>query len=116
MHQFFVALGLAAAALPAAAETYALNCGEVFDSKSARMVGARTLVTADGRISQVLPGGTPVPGATTVDLSGQTCMPGWMDLHVHLGQQSSPQSYTERLRLDDVDFAFRSVRPARPRA
>ena len=109
MRQLFLVLGLTAVALPAAAETYALDCGEVFDSKSARLVGARTLVTADGRISQVLPAGTAVPGATAVDLTGQTCMPGWIDLHVHMGQQSSPQSYTERLRLDDVDFAFRSV-------
>jgi imidazolonepropionase-like amidohydrolase len=36
-------------------------------------------------------------------------MAGWTDLHVHLGSQSSPQSYSEGFRLDDVDFAFRSV-------
>jgi hypothetical protein len=43
-------------ALPAVAETVALQCGEVFDSKSARLVGARTIVTIDGRINQVLLG------------------------------------------------------------
>lgn len=97
------------AAIPARAGTVALQCGDVFDSKAARLIGARTLVATDGRISQVLPGGAAVPGATEVNLEERTCMPGWIDLHVHLEFQSSPQSYTERLRLDDVDFAFRAV-------
>jgi imidazolonepropionase-like amidohydrolase len=97
------------AALPAAAETVALQCGEVFDSKSARLVGARTIVTSDGRISQVLPGRVSVPGAREVDLAGHTCMPGWIDLHVHVGQESNPNSYSEGFRLDDVDFALRAT-------
>src|SRR5688500_3053597 len=36
-------------------------------------------------------------------------MPGWTDLHAHLASESSPQSYSEGFRLDDVDFAYRSV-------
>jgi imidazolonepropionase-like amidohydrolase len=97
------------AATPALAETVALQCGDVFDSKAARLVGARTIVTNDGKISQVLPGKVPVPGAREVDLSGHTCSPGWIDLHVHMASQSGPRSYEERFRLDDVDYAFRAV-------
>jgi imidazolonepropionase-like amidohydrolase len=97
------------AATPALAETLALQCGELFDSKSARLVGPRTVVTADGKVSQVLPGRVAVPGARVVDLAGHTCMPGWIDLHVHLATQSSPRSYEERFRLDDADFALRAV-------
>jgi imidazolonepropionase-like amidohydrolase len=97
------------ATTPALAETTALHCGETFDSKSARLVGARTIVTTDGRVSQVLPGRATLPGAREVDLAGHTCMPGWIDLHVHLGQQSSPRAYEERFRLDDADFALRAV-------
>jgi imidazolonepropionase-like amidohydrolase len=93
-----------------AAQPLALQCGDLFDSKSAQLVGARTIVTdADGRIAQVLPGKVTAPGATVVDLSGQTCMPGWIDLHVHVGQESSPKSYEERFRLDDIDFGYRSL-------
>jgi imidazolonepropionase-like amidohydrolase len=107
MRLLVIAATLAAA--PALADTVALQCGETFDAKSGRLVGARTVVTADGRVSQVLPGRVTVPGARNVDLAGHTCMPGWIDLHVHLGQQSGPRSYEERFRLDDTDFALRAV-------
>lgn len=98
-----------AAASPVLAETIALQCGEVFDSKSAKLVGARTIVATDGRISQVLPGRAAVAGAREVDLAGHTCTPGWIDLHVHMASQSGPRSYEERFRLDDADYALRAV-------
>ena len=93
----------------AGAATTALQCGEVYDSKTARLVGARTIVVTDGRISQVLRERASPAGAEIVDLAGHTCMPGWIDLHVHLSQESNPDSYSERFRLDDADFAYRSV-------
>jgi len=96
-------------ASPVVAETVVVQCGDLFDSKSARLVGARTIVTSDGRISQVLPGRVSVPGAREVDLSGHTCTPGWIDLHVHMASQSGPRSYEERFRLDDADYALRAV-------
>ncbi len=98
-----------AASLPAAAEDFAVQCGNVFDSKTARLVGARTLVVRADRIVEVADGRTAPSGATVVDLSGHTCSPGWIDLHVHLGQESNPKAYEERFRLDDTAYAFRSV-------
>lgn len=102
------------AAMPAHADTVALQCERLFDSRAGRILGAHTIVVRDGLVAEVRSGRVDVPGADrTWDLAGHTCSPGWTDLHVHLGDQSNPKSYEEEFRLDTVDFAFRSVGYAR---
>lgn len=99
-----------AIALPcAAADLKALQCGDVFDSKNAKMIGAQTIVVEKNTIKSMTPGKVTVEGAQLVNLSGLTCLPGFIDMHVHLSGQSSPQAYVEGFRLDEIDFAFRSV-------
>jgi imidazolonepropionase-like amidohydrolase len=101
---------LIAAALPAqAADLKALQCGNVFDSKTAKLIGPQTIIIEKNTIKSLNPGKVPVDGAQIVDLTQMTCMPGFIDMHVHLSGESSPQSYSEGFRLDDTDYAFRSV-------
>lgn len=97
----------------ASASATALQCGRLFDARSGKLLDARTVVVRNGKVDEVLAGRVAVPGARAIDLSTHTCTPGWTDLHVHLGEQSSPKSYEEDFRLDDVDFAYRSVGYAR---
>ncbi|MBE2210276.1 MAG: amidohydrolase family protein, partial [Xanthomonadaceae bacterium] len=105
-----VSIAMLSAALPAFGADTALHCGKLFDSRSGKLLGPHTVVVRDGKVAEVLPGRVEAAGdATSIDLSGRTCMAGWTDLHVHLGSQSSPQSYSEGFRLDDVDYAYRSV-------
>ena len=99
----------AAASPTSAADPVALQCGRLFDARAGRLLDARTVVIRDGKVAEVLPGAVAVPGARASDLSSHTCSPGWTDLHVHMGSQSSPQSYSEGFRLDPADYAFRSV-------
>ncbi|WP_119718648.1 metal-dependent hydrolase family protein [Cognatilysobacter tabacisoli] len=109
-----LALAIALAATPAlAADPVALQCGQLFDARSGKVLDARTVVVRDGKVAEVLAGAATPAGMRAIDLSGHTCSPGWTDLHVHIAEQSSPQSYSEGFRLDDVDFAFRSVGYAR---
>ena len=104
------ALALVMVAAPAlAADPMALQCEHLFDARSGRLLGLHTVVVRDGKIEQVLPGWVDAPGTAAVDLTGHTCTPGWTDLHVHMASQSSPQSYSEGFRLDDTDYALRSV-------
>ena len=109
-HRLLAVAVLSTLALPAFGADTALHCGKLFDSRSGKLLGAHTVVVRNGKVAEVLPGRTEaVANATAIDLSGHTCMAGWTDLHVHMGSQSSPASYSEGFRLDDVDFAFRSV-------
>ncbi|WP_372012382.1 metal-dependent hydrolase family protein [Pseudoxanthomonas sp. 10H] len=94
---------------PPGAATNELHCGQVFDARSGRLLGPHTIQVRDGRIAAVAAGVPAGSTGTAQDLRGHTCMPGWTDLHVHLEDQSSPQSYSEGFRLDPVDYAFRSV-------
>jgi imidazolonepropionase-like amidohydrolase len=109
-HRLLAVAILSSLALPAFGADSALQCGKLFDSRSGKLLGAHTVVVRNGKVAEVLAGrAEAVADATSIDLSGHTCMAGWTDLHVHLGQQSSAQSYSEGFRLDPVDFAFRSV-------
>ncbi len=110
-------LALLAVSLSAALVTHAapqvLHCGQVFDANTARLLGAHSLVIDEGRIKEVRAGtldaATLGADATAVDLSAHTCLPGLIDMHVHLGSQTSPAAYSEGFRLNPEDYAFRSV-------
>lgn len=102
-------------ALPAAAqaETLALHCGQLFDSASGRSRADQTVVVAEGKVREVRAGLAAVDGARSVDLKGHTCSPGWIDLHVHLDGQSSPDSYSEGFRLNPEFTVLRATGYAR---
>jgi imidazolonepropionase-like amidohydrolase len=112
MHRSILAAAISAVCflpLNATAADIALQCEHLFDSRKAQTLGAHTVIVRDGKIADIRDGRIEIEGAKTIDLSGHTCTPGWTDLHVHLGDQSSPRTYEEEFRLDRVDFAFRSV-------
>jgi imidazolonepropionase-like amidohydrolase len=104
-----ISLGMLCIAPLALAETTAIQCGQLFDSATAKMLGAKTIVVEGNKISQILDGASTVPNAKIVNLSTQTCSPGFIDLHVHLGQQSNPQSYSEGFRLNPEFTILRAV-------
>jgi imidazolonepropionase-like amidohydrolase len=88
--------------------------GRLIDGEGATARQAVTVVVADRRIVAVEAGYLPpAPGDRVVDLKDHTVMPGWIDLHVHLGGEPGPQSYLERFTLNDEDFAFRAALHAR---
>ena len=108
-----LALVIAVPAVAGAATT-ALQCGNIYDSKSARLVGARTIVVTDGRIAQVLRERANVAGAETIDLAGHTCTPGWTDLHVHLSAAIQPAELLGAASASTTPIS-RSARSATPR-
>lgn len=102
-----VAPFLAAAAVEADTLVYA---GRLIDGKAAAAAKDKTIVVRDGKIVEVADGfKTAAEGDTVIDLKNKTVLPGLIDLHVHMTDEGSPQSYVEGFRLNPADFAIRSV-------
>jgi imidazolonepropionase-like amidohydrolase len=91
-HLFAGAAALVAAS-SANAEIYAIQAGRVIVDAALPVRGPSTVVVENGRISRIESGFTAPAGATIVDERGRTIMPGLIDVHVHLTQDSGRPWY-----------------------
>ena len=103
-------LSLGLTANSAFASDVIVKCGATVDVEKQRLTGPRSFSIIDGRISAI---DSTAQAESIVDLSDATCLPGLIDMHVHLTSQSSPSSYIEGYTLNTADYAFRSVNYAR---
>jgi imidazolonepropionase-like amidohydrolase len=72
-------------ASPAAAETVLIHAGHVITDPASPVLGASTITVTDGKIVAIDAGLQPAPtGASVIDLSTKTVLPGLIDSHVHL--------------------------------
>ena len=94
-------------------EVVALQCGRLVDAKAATLGGASTIVVRGDRIEEVIAGRVAPDAARVIDLSEHTCMPGLIDLHVHLSSEYSQRSNLERFLLNPTDYAIRAVANAK---
>lgn len=100
------------ASLPAAAGPVAIDCGRLLDVKAGRLLEGMRVVVEGSRISALQKQSEPLPtGATRVALAGATCLPGLIDMHVHLTGETAKQAdaFRDALSLNPADAAYRSV-------
>ena len=77
--------GLALAQQPATAPTRTIiHAGNVLDVRSGKMLPNQAIVVESGKIVSVGPSGGDTAGATVIDLSDKTVLPGLIDAHTHL--------------------------------
>ncbi len=98
-------------ALPVAAEPVIVNCGALLDVAAGALLGPHQVRVEDGRFAIVAAGRSEHPAA--VDLEAHTCLPGLIDMHVHLDDQHNPKSYQERFTLEAADRALLAAAFAR---
>lgn len=91
----------------AGAATQTVDCGRLLDVKTGVWRDKVTVYIENGSVKSI----EPTTGKGDVDLSAMSCMPGFMDMHVHLASQTQPQveALRSRLTLDAQDRAYQSV-------
>jgi len=78
---------------PAGAEPVTLvRAGRLFDSESGRMLEGREILVRGSRIAEVGTGLAVPEGASVVDLSAYTVLPGLIDAHTHLLYLEDPSA------------------------
>ena len=102
----------AAVAMPTLAAPIFLHCGRMIDVRGLEVLPERTIVVNDKKITRIDRGYTAAEasnGATVIDLKSQTCMPGLIDLHVHLSSSVTANSTMESFTFNPPDYAVRGV-------
>lgn len=86
-------------------------CGRLITATDLAVQTEMTLVIENGQIKSIVRGYTPSAKTDSlIDMRQSTVMPGWIDMHVHLEEETNPLLYQERFTANPADIAFRSVR------
>jgi imidazolonepropionase-like amidohydrolase len=112
---FTAGLALAAPLAAQPVETVrAIHAGTLIAVPGEAPMKNATIVVRGSKIAEVRPGFVDVPGAEVVDLRTATVMPGFIDLHVHLGGLDDRlQARLQAVSRDYEDEAFTALLNAR---
>ena len=83
-----------------------IHAGQFFDAAAGVVMEGATIVVDGDRIAAVQTG---YAGEPDIDLTDAFVMPGWIDMHVHIGGELSPDSFVEEFTLEPADLALRAV-------
>lgn len=97
-----------------------LHCAHMVDTAAGKLLGETTLVIEGNTIKEIHPGTVdtkPYSDAATAsganfsyrNLPRSTCLPGLIDAHTHLTDETSPTGYTDQFRWNIADYAIRST-------
>ena len=103
----FVALATLSGASVAAPQT--VDCGRLLDVKSGQWREKVSIVVDGGVVKSIAP---MQQKAGNIDLSQYSCLPGLIDMHVHLVQETRKQAdqFRDSLSSNPADDAYRAVR------
>ena len=83
-----------------------IHAGLLFDAAAGEVIDGATIVVDGDRITSVQTG---YVGEPDIDLTDAFVMPGWIDMHVHIGSEQSPNRFLESFTLEPADMALRAV-------
>lgn len=85
-----------------------IHCGKLIDTKNGKVLTNKTIIVSSKLIKSIEDGFVTPTDATAkvIDLKSKTVMPGWIDMHVHFENQTSPTAYLDEFTLNDADIAY----------
>ncbi len=83
-----------------------IHAGQLFDAAVGEVIDGATIVVDGDRVASVQAG---FVGEPDIDLSDSFVMPGWIDMHVHIGSEQTPDRFLESFTLEPSDMALRAV-------
>ncbi|NVJ64902.1 MAG: amidohydrolase family protein [Gammaproteobacteria bacterium] len=89
-----------------------LHCGQLLNVKTGKLESNQWLQIQDNKIAKIL-SSAPKQTDNLINLGNKTCLPGLMDMHVHLDREMSPTAYINRFTLNPADLAFHAQEYAR---
>jgi len=97
------------AAEAAAPSVIILHCPAFIDTVAGKHLGKTSIVISGDRVQKIAGDFVSEPGATVIELPGQTCLPGLIDAHTHISNQISPTVYMDRLTKPVQTWTLRST-------
>jgi len=95
-----------------AQKTY-IWCGSLIDGISNEPKKNMTIVVEKNKIVSVETGfSKPATADKTIDLKNKTITPGWIDMHVHVEQETKRGNLADRFTNNPTDVAFESLKYA----
>jgi imidazolonepropionase-like amidohydrolase len=108
-----IAVAAALAATPASAETLYVQTGRLIDGVSNEVRTGQCMTIEDEHIRAVGPCGKVPAGATVVDWSAYTVLPGLIDLHTHLADVGQSADVAAPIKASPAETALVGARNAR---
>jgi imidazolonepropionase-like amidohydrolase len=90
-----------------------LHCGTLIDGIANTAKTEMTIIVEKNKITTIEAGySTPQTGDEIIDLKNKTVLPGLMDLHVHIENETSKDAATKRMSMSSADIAFEAQKHA----
>jgi len=113
LRRFALIAAAALAAVPASAETVYVRTGRLIDGLSNEVRTSQCVTIVDEHIKAVEPCGKAPDGATIVDWSAYTVLPGLIDLHTHLADLGQSADLAAPMKASPAETALVGARNAR---